>query len=82
MGIYTSIDFLNANDEAYLKALNGTEAEKEDWEMNEGSLTDIAGAMIWKQNDAVTETEHEYGGWLVDLSKIPENATHVLVSRG
>lgn len=29
----------------------------------------------------IEDIEEEFGGWLIDLSKVPENATHLLVYR-
>ena len=31
--------------------------------------------------DAVTETYDEYGGWVIDLSKLPKDATHIYIHR-
>ena len=31
--------------------------------------------------DAVTQTDDEYGGWVIDLSKLPKDATHIYIHR-
>ena len=85
MGIYTSIEALDANDDNYKRDIAALAAgeitDDEKWEVFGGDPADRPGGVI-STEDAVTETDDEYGGWVVDLSKLPENATHILVTRG
>lgn len=81
MGVYTHIEFRNANDPEFIAAKNGTEEEREEWQDLEGDFESRPGAEI-KCREAVEETEDEYGGWIIDLSKIPKDATHIVIHRG
>lgn len=80
MSVKTQIQLLNANDPEYLAALNGTEEEKEDWESSNADLDWYPGKVL-DIEDFYEETEEEYGGWIIDLSKLPKEATHIKISR-
>jgi hypothetical protein len=79
--ICTSFTFLNQNDPEYLAALNGSPQEKQDWEDEYGEFHLRPGKRVDGKQSCIEETEEEYGGWLIDLSKVPEKATHLLVYR-
>jgi hypothetical protein len=82
MSIQTSIVFLNANDPEFIKARDGTPEEREEWEEFNGNIEDRPGAKIEDvDNEAVWNTEDEYGGDVIELSKIPKDATHICVYR-
>jgi len=84
MGVYTNIEFRNANDPEFIAAKNGTDEEREEWEDENGIIADRPGghcdAIDGEQ--CIEETEDEYGGWIIDLSKIPKDATHIVIHRG
>lgn len=83
MGVYTNIEFRNANDPEFLAAKNGTPEEQEEWQDNEGSFEDRPGAQIDCDEDAIIqETEDEYGGWVIAVADIPKDATHIVIHRG
>lgn len=81
MSIQTSIKFLNENDPDFVKAKNGTDKEKEEWEEFNGSFFNRPGAKIEDEDDGVHETDDEYGGFVIELKSIPKNATHIVVFR-
>lgn len=82
MSIHTNINFLNANDPKFLEAKNGTSKQLLEWEEEWGSIQDRPGAVIEvDEDDYVDATDDEYGGWLIDLSKLPKNTTHIVISR-
>jgi hypothetical protein len=82
MSIQTSIVFLNANDPEFIKARDGTPEEREEWEEFNGDIKDRPGAEIETgREEGVSETDDEYGGYLIELSKIPKEATHICVFR-
>lgn len=81
MSYSNQILFLNANDPEFLAAKNGTPEEIEAWEDDNGKIEDRPGAWVRDQNGAVEETEDEHGGHVLDLSKLPENVTHIVAYR-
>ncbi len=82
MSIQTSIKFLNANDPKFVAAKNGTPEQIEEWEAENGSIEDRPGADLGDfNNDSIEETNDEYGGYLIDISKIPSEATHIVIYR-
>lgn len=81
MSIQTSIMFLNSNDPEYQAALKGTPEERYEWESEWGSFEDRPGKPLDVDSDSLRETEDEYGGWIVDLSKLPEGTTHIVIFR-
>lgn len=86
MSIQTSINFYNANHPDYIAAINGTPEERKEWEEDNGPIEDRPGAMIetdraFGKPDCVQETNDEYGGWVIDLSSIPKEATHIVIYR-
>lgn len=80
MSIQLSVAILDGNDPEFLDATTGTPQQLEEWEDEHGSINDRPGAHIAScyNCDAVTETNDEYGGLLIDLSKLPEGATHIV----
>lgn len=83
MSVSTSILFLNSKDSGYIAAKTGTPEERYEWEQNYGPISDRPGKDLEVyDHQSVTETDDEYGGWVIDLSKIPKNATHIVVYRG
>lgn len=81
MSYYNHVVFLNANDPAFLAAKNGTPEEIEAWEDdNLGDISYRPGADV-ECREAVEDTNDEYGGHIIDLSKVPENVTHIVVYR-
>mgnify|MGYP001590178205 CR=1 FL=1 len=87
MGVYTNIEFRNANDPDFINARDGTAEERQYWEDDNGPMNDRPGALLdtTMQPDtaeAITETNDEYGGWIIELAKIPPNTTHIVVHRG
>lgn len=88
MGIYTNIDFFNASDSKFVAAKNGTQEEREKWEDDNGKIANRPGARIeagsldFDTHECIEETDDEYGGWIIDLSKLPPNTTHIVVHRG
>lgn len=80
MSTSTYITFLNANDPVFQKALTDPEV-KMDWEEDHGPIDRNPGREIYTDESAVEETDDEYGGWVIDLSKIPKDATHIKVTR-
>lgn len=81
MGVYTQIEFLNENDPEYQKAINGTPEDREAWEDCFGYIEDRPGAVIEGADGIVTETDDEYGGWIIKMSDIPKDATHIVIYR-
>jgi hypothetical protein len=82
MSIQTNIKFLNANDPEFIAAKNGTPEEREEWEDINGSIEDRPGADLGDfDNGSIEHTEDEYGGYVIDISKIPSDATHIVVFR-
>lgn len=79
MSIRTHITFLNGNDPNYLEVKGSPELTKQ-WEENWGPIEDHPGAEI-EADDIVQETNEEYGGWLIKLSDLPKEATHILIRR-
>lgn len=83
MGVYTNIEFRNANDPEFIKAKNGTPEEREEWEDENGPIADRPGAIVDPQDgEGYTETNDEYGGWIIAVADIPKNATHIVIHRG
>jgi hypothetical protein len=78
---HTTIHFLNSNDPEYKAALE-KEEEKEKWEDENGPIEWNPGARIETEEEFYEETSEEYGGWIIDLSKVPPGATHIKVERG
>lgn len=81
MGVYTHFKFLDQKDPDYLAAKNGSPQEQNDWQDDYGEFDLRPGKPVDGDQVCIEETNEEYGGWLVDLSKIPEKATHLLVYR-
>ena len=86
MSIETSFQFLNANDPSFISAAAAPVESKvrEDWEDEHGSIHDRPGAPVGSYEEkeaAISYTEDEYGGWVIDLSKLPKGTTHVAVYR-
>lgn len=81
MSVYTYFKYLDQKDPDYLAAKNGSPQEQEEWEDEYGPFRLRPGKPVDGDEVCIEETEEEYGGWLVDLSKIPEKATHLLVYR-
>ena len=83
MGVYTSIEFLNANDPAFVAACDGTVEQLQEWEDFNGPIEENPGARVkCKPGEGYTETGEEYGGWIIPLDKIPAGTTHIHVYRG
>lgn len=81
MSISTHIHFCNVNDSKYLQAI-GTPDGLAEWENEYGDIENNPGATIEEGADsAITDTDDEYGGWIVDLSKVPKDATHIKITR-
>ena len=82
MSIQTNIEFRNANDPEFLAAKNGTPDQLDEWEEFNGLIEDRPGAEVENfDNDCIKHTSDEYGGWIIDISKIPSTATHIVISR-
>jgi len=81
MSVSTHISFLNGNDPDFLAAKNWNDDEREHWQEWEGNFDERPGKTLETPSDAVEETEDEYGGWIIDLSKIPKETTHIVVYR-
>lgn len=87
MSISTSIEFRNTNDARYVEhVLNGSKTQIQKWEDDEGPIADRPGARIENKfyepiQDGIEGTYDEYGGWVIDLSKIPKDATHIVIYR-
>ena len=82
MGVYTNIEFRNANDPEFQKAVADKDGERQEWEYENGSIHDRPGALIKDTEDVVAETDDEYGGWVIAVADIPNNATHIVIHRG
>lgn len=82
MGVYTHFQFLDESDPEYLAAKEGSPEEQEEWEDEYGPLDLRPGKPVDGEESCIEETEDEYGGWLIDLSKVPQKATHLLVYQG
>jgi hypothetical protein len=82
MGVYTNIEFRNANDPEYLAAVAGTPEQLEEWEDENGPIADRPGARLDIRASVVQETEDEYGGWIIPICAIPTDATHIVIHRG
>lgn len=83
MSISTSFKLLNSNDPKFIAARDGTPEEREEYESdNWGNIDDTPGHPLdLEEEDFVEYTEEEYGGWIIDLSKLPKNATHIKIFR-
>ena len=81
MSVYTEIKFLNGNDPEFLAAKNGTPEQQAQWLEDNGPFEDRPGSFVQNTDDLVTETEDEYGGWLIAVKDIPKEATHILIYR-
>lgn len=83
MSISTSFKLLNSNDPKFIAARDGTPKEREEYESdNWGSIDDTPGHVLdIEEEDFIEETEEEYGGWIIDLGKLPKNVTHIKVFR-
>lgn len=68
------------NRDAFLRG-ELSEKEQDELEINQWIIDNRRGAEIDIDN-AVEETEDEYGGLIIDLEKIPREVTHILVVRG
>ena len=83
MGVYTHIEFLNANDPRFVKATTGTPKKLQKWENENGPVSERPGAYVEPgPGEGYTETEEEHGGWLIALKDIPRGTTHIHISRG
>lgn len=83
MSIQTSIQFLNANDPEFIAAKNGTPEEIEEWEDDHGPMQDRPGKEIeCAEGEGYEETDDEYGGWIIALTDVPKDTTHIVISRG
>jgi hypothetical protein len=78
MGVYTNISAVNM-DSAIETESCGEELADLIIEKQGGEFLHVDEILI---DDAVEETHDEYGGWLIDLSKIGRGATHIYVHRG
>lgn len=81
MSVYTQFQFLDQTDPDYLAAKSGSDKKQEEWEDEYGPFNLRPGKPVEGDAICIEETEEEYGGWLIDLSKIPKKATHILVYR-
>jgi len=85
MGLDTHVEFRNSEDVEFKRILeNGTDDEIEDLFLENFiyDIDDRKGKLIQNSNsnsDAVQETNDEYGGFIIDLSKIPKETTHIVV---
>lgn len=83
MSYSTYFQFLNENDPAFVRSRDsGSPKDLEEWEDEHGPIRWAPGAPVRCTSDCIEETDEEYGGWIIDLSKVPANATHLHVSRG
>ena len=80
MSTTTYIKLLNSNDPKFMTARDGSPEDKESWEDYYGPIENMPGAEIECDN-FYEETDEEYGGWIIDLSKIPKEATHIKINR-
>jgi hypothetical protein len=77
MSISTSIRLVNQNDSKYLAATRDNDKRVE-WEDEEGNF--IGSILPYETSrHCCEETDDEYGGYLIDISKLPANATHIWV---
>lgn len=81
MSTSTYIKLLNANDPKFIAARDGSPEEKQTWEEDWGSIKNNPGAEVETKDDFYEETDEEYGGWIIDLSKLPKEATHIKINR-
>ena len=81
MSVYTHFKYLDQSDPEYLAAKEGSAQEQEEWEDEYGDLNLRPGKPVRADEICIEETEEEYGGWLINLSKVPKKATHLLVYR-
>jgi hypothetical protein len=82
MSIQINIKFLNACNPKFMKALNGSSQEQEEWQEDNGTFTDRPGAVIeCDGDDGVYKTDDEYGGYVIELACIPEGTTHIAIYR-
>jgi hypothetical protein len=83
MSICTSIDFFNSTETRFRAALTTPET-KAAWEEEYGPVEDRPGHLVayGSDHESISETNDEYGGWIIDLSKIPGGTTHIVVHRG
>lgn len=56
------------------------DASKDDYDIDEG-ITQYGEIIEEQRCEWLEETDDEYGGVLIDLSKLPKDATHVWVYR-
>lgn len=83
MSVQTSIEFLNANDPAFVAARDGTPEQRQEWEDDEGPFEQRPGARVeCQRGEGYTETDEEYGGWIIPIDKIPVGTTHIHIYRG
>lgn len=83
MSVSTYFKLLNANDPRFIAARDGSPEEREDYQWNNcGPIEDAPGHPLdLEESDFAEETEEEYGGWIIDLSKLPKEATHIKIER-
>jgi len=81
MSASTYIQFTNANDPAFIKARDGTPAQREEWEDFNGPIEDRQGAEVPHKESIVKETGDEYGGFIIAVKDIPKLATHIVIYR-
>lgn len=82
MSIQTNINLLNANDPEYIKATTTSPEALEEWEDENGPISEQPGAVMDDSNNEwLEETDEEYGGWLIEIAKLPPAATHIHIFR-
>ena len=83
MSTSTYIESLNANDPKFVRATTGTPEELQKWEDENGPISERPGADVEPgPGEGYTETEEEYGGWLIAIKDLPRGTTHIHVTRG
>jgi len=82
MGVYTNIEFRNANDPQFIAAKNGPDHKREEWEDEHGPIADRPGAPLVGDEECYSETEDEYGGWIIPVATLPKDCTHIVIHRG
>jgi len=86
MSTQTMVFALNANEPEFLKSLRDVEqgitSECDHAAEFSGTPENNPGAEVLHDEGAIRETDDEYGGWVVDLSKLPASATHIKIING